>query len=85
MKVALEKGQVSWTIIYLIKVGNMFLKNMEEVIIQHTYREGNQVADWLENLGVSLNSCVIWKRNLLEELCSLARLKIARSNNDARS
>ena len=49
----------TWKIQVLLQDISSYLHNFTNVIINHVFRDGNCVADWLVNFGLSLHSMIV--------------------------
>ena len=56
------KGQIQipWKIQVLVQDITIFLDRFNQVIINHIFRQGNSVADWLAKFRVSIPSITVW-------------------------
>ena len=54
--------QPPWEIHVLVQDILFYLQKCNHVIVQHIFREGNRVADWLAKLGLSLSSTLVWNQ-----------------------
>ena len=54
--------QPPWEIHVLVQDILFYLQQCNHVKVQHIFREGNRVADWLAKLGLSLSSTLVWNQ-----------------------
>ena len=66
-----NKNSISWSIEAMVMEIKSLIQKFEKVVISHTYREANGVADWIANHVVQMGHKVRW----LDELNKHVDLK----------
>lgn len=63
-----NKISTSWTIEATIKEIKHLIQNFEKIVITHTFREANCVADWIANYVVLKGQIVRWTDDLINHV-----------------
>ena len=59
-----NKNSITLSIEASVTEINILMNKFEKVIISHTYREGNAVADWIANYAVQMGYKMTWNGDL---------------------